>query len=112
MQATSSSRAGFCSPRTRRPTKDADTNAVHGDVTAEHLVHVIRDIAAIDVDDGAVFDLETINVREIRDQARLRGFRVRVAVSIGRRKGVAAWDVYELPVAPVPITPTLVGRCI
>jgi hypothetical protein len=36
----------------RRPTKDADANAVRADVTAERLAHVVRDIAAIDVDEG------------------------------------------------------------
>lgn len=87
----------------RRPTKDADTNAVHADVTAEHLAHVVRDIAAIDVDDGVVFDLDTINVREIRDQADYPGLRVRVAVSIGPWNGAATWDVSTGdPIVPPP----------
>lgn len=87
----------------RRPTKDADANAVHADVTAEHLVHVVRDIAAIDVDDGVVFDLETINLREIRDQADYPGLHVRVAVSIGPWNGAAAWDVSTGdPIVPPP----------
>ena len=46
----------------RRPTKDADANAVRAYVTAEHLAQVVRDIAAIDVDDGVVFDLDTVSV--------------------------------------------------
>ncbi|MCV7093229.1 nucleotidyl transferase AbiEii/AbiGii toxin family protein [Mycobacterium interjectum] len=87
----------------RRPTKDADANAVHADVTAEHLVRVVRDIAAIDVDDGVLFDLETINVREIRDQVDYPGLRVRVAVSIGPWQGAAAWDVSTGdPIVPPP----------
>jgi hypothetical protein len=81
----------------RRPTKDADSNAVHADVTAAHLAHVVRDIAAIDVDDGVVFDLDTISVQEIREQADYPGLRVRVAVSI------AAWDVSTGdPIVPPP----------
>ena len=67
----------------RRPTKDADSNAVQADVTAEHLTHVVRDIAATDVDDGLVFDLDTISVQEIREQADYPGLRTQVAVSIG-----------------------------
>ncbi|ACC42009.1 conserved hypothetical protein [Mycobacterium marinum M] len=87
----------------RRPTKDADANAVHADVTAEHLAHVVRDIAVIDVEDGVVFDLETINVRQIRDQADYPGLRVRVAVSIGPWKGAVAWDVSTGdPIVPPP----------
>ena len=67
----------------RRPTKDADANAVRAGVTTEHLAHVVRDVAAIDVDDGVVFDLDTINARQIRKQADYPGFRVQVGVSIG-----------------------------
>jgi len=87
----------------RRPTKDADANAVHADVTAEHLAHVIRDVAAIDVDDGVVFDLDTISVQEIRERADYPALRLRVAVSIGPWKGAAAWDVSTGdPVVPSP----------
>ncbi len=87
----------------RRPTKDADANAVHADVTAEHLAHVVRDIAAIDVDDGVVFDLDTISVQEIREHADYPGLRVRVAVSIGPWNGAAAWDVSTGdPIVPPP----------
>jgi hypothetical protein len=77
----------------RRPTKDADANAVSADVTAEHLADVVRNIAAIDVDDGMVFDLDTISVQEIREHTAYPALRVRVAVSIGPWKGAAAWDV-------------------
>lgn len=87
----------------RRPTKDADTNAVYADVTAEHLAQVVRDIAALGVDDGVVFDLDTISVQEIREQADYPGLRVRVAVSIGPWKGAAAWDVSTGdPIVPPP----------
>jgi hypothetical protein len=87
----------------RRPTKDADSNAIHADVTAEHLAQVVRDIAATDVDDGVVSDLDTISVQEIREQADYPGLRVRVAVSIGPWKGAAAWDVSTGdPIVPPP----------
>jgi hypothetical protein len=87
----------------RRPTKDADANAVSVDVTAEHLADVLRAIAAIDVDDGVVFDLDTISVQEIREQADYPDLRVRVAVSIGPCNGAAAWDVTTGdPIVPPP----------
>ena len=64
---------------------------------------VVRDIASIDVDDGVVFDLDTISVQEIREQADYPGLRVRVAVSIGPWKGAAAWDVSTGdPIVPPP----------
>lgn len=94
----------------RRPTKDTDANAVAADVTAEHLAQVVRDIAAINVDDGVVFDIDTISVHEIREQADYPGLRVRVAVSIGQWKGVAVWDVSTGdPIVPPPRQVTI-GR--
>ena len=87
----------------RRPTKDADANAVNANVTAEHLACVVRDIAAIDVDDGVTFDLDTISAQEIREQGDYPGMRVRVAVSIGPWRGTAAWDVSTGdPIVPPP----------
>jgi hypothetical protein len=90
----------------RRPTKDADSNAVHADVTAEHLAHVVRDIAATEADDGVVFDLDAIRMQEIREQADYPGLRVWVAVSIGPWKGAAGWDVSTGdPIIPPPRHP-------
>jgi hypothetical protein len=87
----------------RRPTKDADANAVNVDVTANHLAKVVRDIAAVPVDDGVVFDLDTISVQDIREQAEYPGLRVRVPASIGTWKGVAVWDVSAgEPIVPPP----------
>ncbi len=87
----------------RRPTKDADANAVRADVSAEHLTAVVRDIAAVEVDDGMVFDLDSISVQQIREQADYPAQRVRVGVSIGPWKGSAAWDVSTGdPIVPAP----------
>lgn len=77
----------------RRPTKDADANAIGSDVTAEHLADVVRNIAAIDAGDGVAFDTDTITVQEIREQADYPGLRVRVKARIGPWTGTAAWDV-------------------
>ena len=64
---------------------------------------MVRDIAAIDVDDGVVFDLDTISVHEIREQAGYPALRVRVAVSTGPWKGAAAWDASSWdPIVPPP----------
>jgi hypothetical protein len=87
----------------RRPTKDADANAVNVDVTVDHLAQVVRDIAAVPVDDGVVFDLDTISVQDIREQAEYPGLRVRVPASIGTWNGVAVWDVSAgEPIVPPP----------
>ncbi|OMB99879.1 hypothetical protein A5733_05005 [Mycobacterium sp. NS-7484] len=87
----------------RRPTKDTDSNAISTDVTPEHLDRVVRDIAAIEVADGVMFDVDTITVQEIRKQADYPALRMRVAVSIGPWKGNAAWDVSTGdPIVPPP----------
>ncbi len=87
----------------RRPTKDADANAVGAEVTAEHLIAVVHDIAAVETADGVVFDLDSISVQEIREHADYPGFRVRVGVSVGPWKGAAAWDVSTGdPIVPAP----------
>jgi hypothetical protein len=87
----------------RRPTKDVDVNAVSANVDAQHLAEVVRDIATINVDDGVAFDLDTIDVQEIREQAEYPGLRLRVAVSIGTWRGTASWDVSTGdPIVPPP----------
>lgn len=87
----------------RRPTRDADSNAVSADVTAEHIVEVVVDIAAVDAGDGVVFDTESISVQEIRDEAEYPGLRVRVKATIGPWAGTAAWDVSTGdPIIPAP----------
>lgn len=64
---------------------------------------MVRDIAAIDVEDGLVFDLDTVSLQEIREQADYPGLRVRAAVSIGPWKGAATWDVSTGdPIVPPP----------
>ena len=87
----------------RRPTKDADAEAVGASVTAEHLAHVIRDVAAIDVSDGVVFDPDSVNVQDIREQADYPGMRLRVDGAIGSWQGVMTWDVSTGdPIVPAP----------
>lgn len=87
----------------RRPTKDADANAISADVTAAHVAQVVRDLAAVEVDDGVVFDIDTIMVQEIREQAGYPGLRVRVKASVGAWNGTAAWDVSTGdPIVPSP----------
>lgn len=63
----------------------------------------VRDIAEVTVNDGMVFDLDTINIQEIREQADHPAMRVRVAVSIGPWTGTAVWDVSTGdPIVPAP----------
>ncbi|WP_255499717.1 nucleotidyl transferase AbiEii/AbiGii toxin family protein [Nocardiopsis sp. Huas11] len=67
----------------RRPTKDVDAEAIRATVTPEAITQVIRDVADVRVPDGLVFDLDTMRVQEIRDQADYPGLRMRVTTHIG-----------------------------
>lgn len=87
----------------RRPTKDTDANAISADVSTEQLIAVVHDVAAVETDDGVMFDLDSISVQEIREHADYPGFRVRVGVTIGPWNGTAAWDVSTRdPIVPAP----------
>ena len=92
----------------RRSTRDADSNAVSADVTAEHLVQVVRDIAAMEADDGVVFDVDTISAQQIREEADYPAFRLRITAKIGPWAGTAVWDISTGdPVVPPPRLVTL-----
>lgn len=87
----------------RRPTKDADSNAISIDVTAEQLADVINDVAQVVVDDGVIFDVTSTTVQDIREHADYPGLRARVKASIGTWRGVLAWDVTTGdPIVPAP----------
>lgn len=92
----------------RRPTKDADSNAIGAEVSPEHLANVVRDAAEVEVDDGVEFDLDTLTVHEIRDGAEYPGVRLRVKVAISSWRGTVAWDVSTGdPIVPAPREVTL-----
>ena len=98
----------------RRPTRDVDAEAVNTPLTIEHLTVVVRDVVALEVDDGVVFDLESLTIREIREQSEYPGLRVKVAVAIGSWKGSITWDVSTGdPIVPAPRMvelPRLIGE--
>lgn len=55
------------------------------------------------VDDGITFDLASMSVQEIREQAAYPGFRIRVGATIGHWQGTSAWDVSTGdPIVPAP----------
>lgn len=92
----------------RRPTKDADSNAVSADVTPDYLREVMRDVALVPTEDGVEFQLDRLSAVEIRDDAEYPGIRVKVPVRVGSWQGVVAWDVSTGdPVIPAPREVTL-----
>jgi hypothetical protein len=87
----------------RRPTKDLDSEAVSASVTPAHISRVVHDAAAVSADDGIAFDLESISIQEIRDDAEYPGLRMRAPVALASWKGKVAWDISTGdPIVPAP----------
>lgn len=66
----------------RRPTRDVDAEAVNTSLSVDHLAEVIRDVVTVELDDGVAFDIETLSIREIREQAEYPGLRAKIATAI------------------------------
>ena len=87
----------------RRPTKDVDAEAISSTVTAENIAQIVSDIAAVEAGDGVEFDLDSLDVQEIREEAEYPGLRVRVNISIGSFGGKVVWDISTGdPIVPKP----------
>ncbi|HKJ11060.1 MAG TPA: nucleotidyl transferase AbiEii/AbiGii toxin family protein [Ornithinimicrobium sp.] len=87
----------------RRPTKDVDSEALSACVTAAHIAQVVRDVAAVETDDGLEIDCDSLNVQTIRVAADYPGLRMRVHGTVGTARLVVAWDISTGdPVVPLP----------
>jgi hypothetical protein len=87
----------------RRPTKDVDAEAISSSVTADNIAQIVSDIAAVEADDGVEFDLGSLDIQEIREEAEYPGLRVRVNISIGTFSGKVLWDISTGdPIVPMP----------
>jgi hypothetical protein len=87
----------------RRPTKDVDSEARSASVTAAHIEQVVRDVAAVEADDGLVIDLGSLGIQVIREAAGYPGLRMRVHGTVGTARVVVAWDISTGdPLVPSP----------
>lgn len=85
-----------------RPTRDADFLGF-GPKDAEALATTIRAICAVSVDDGMLYDPDSITVEEIREDARYGGLRVRLLGKLGNARVTLQLDVgYGDAVTPGP----------
>ncbi len=93
-----------------RPTRDADLLG-YGPNDAGHLIATFGDIAAIDLDDGIVFDVDSIRVESIREDNFYGGMRVRLIGRIGSARCPLRIDVgfgdAVTPEAPTVAYPAL-----
>jgi hypothetical protein len=77
----------------RRATQDIDAQARGIDNDADEVAGLVREVCAIDADDGLTFHLEELTVEAIREGAAYEGLRVRVPVSLGQARLTLRLDV-------------------
>lgn len=75
-----------------RPTRDADLLSL-GPATAGDLVATFREITAIELDDGIVFDPESVRAAAIRQEDSYGGLRVRMNARINKVRCALQIDV-------------------
>ena len=87
----------------RRPTKDIDLKATGISNDVVDISARIHEIAAIDLDDGIIFDADSIRAETIREGDEYQGIRVRLEGGIGRYHSVVGLDVsFGDPIWPEP----------
>lgn len=89
----------------RRPTKDIDLQATGFTNDAEDVTSRVRAIAAIDLNDGVVFDPDSVIASAIRegDADEYPGVRVRIIGALGRARLAVGIDVnFGDPIWPEP----------
>ena len=86
-----------------RPTRDADFLGF-GPADTEVLAATIREICAVEVDDGMQYDPASVSIEEIREEARYGGLRVQLMGRLGNARCPVQLDVgYGDAVTPGPV---------
>lgn len=86
-----------------RATRDADLLGF-GASDLDSVAQAFRDIVAVSVDDGIVFDLASVTVEEIRKEAGYGGVRVMIAGDLARARCKTQIDVgFGDAVTPAPV---------
>lgn len=95
-----------------RPTRDADLLGF-GQDDAEHLIAVFRDVAAMSMEDGIVFDLASVRADAIREDNIYGGTRIDLVAHIGSARCSLQIDVgfgdAVTPEAQRAVFPTLLN---
>ncbi|SEN92201.1 nucleotidyl transferase AbiEii/AbiGii toxin family protein [Cryobacterium luteum] len=97
----------------RRPTRDIDMQALDVTLDDAYLRKVVEAVAAVEADDGVVFDAETARVTPIRDEDEYSGLRIRLTAHLHTAKLFVHIDVSTGdPIWPEPqlaLLPGLLG---
>jgi len=75
-----------------RPTRDADLLGF-GDSNLKSLEETFRDISSMMVDDGVVFDPDSVTVEEIRKEAGYSGARVVISANLAKARTKTQIDI-------------------
>jgi Nucleotidyl transferase AbiEii toxin, Type IV TA system len=87
----------------RRPTRDIDLQAQAFDNDPEAIRLAIVQIAAVDLDDGVVFDVESATTEVIRDEDAYHGVRVTMTARLATARAHFHVDVsVGDPITPAP----------
>jgi hypothetical protein len=87
----------------RRPTRDADLAARHIANDADEVTRTIQEIAAIPLDDGLLFDIDSARGEVIRDEDAYSGVRVHLDCRLATAKTHLKVDVnIGDPITPAP----------
>lgn len=97
----------------RRPTQDIDVQALQVSGDVETIRSIVRQVCAVDVDDGVTFQLDHLDVVTIREGAAYEGLRVRVPAALAQAQLILRLDInVGDPITPAPTTvayPQLLG---
>lgn len=87
----------------RRPTKDIDLQATRLTGDPEEVAERVQVIAALEVDDGLVFDPASVTATTIRDENEYAGVRVKLTAAFGTARLTVGMDVnFGDPIWPAP----------
>ena len=87
----------------RRPTRDIDMQARAIDGEPEQVLAIVREIAAIELEDGLVFDTDAATIETIRDEDEYSGVRVSLTATLSTSKLALHVDInIGDPIWPAP----------
>lgn len=86
-----------------RPTRDADFLGL-GEPDAAGLAETVRDLCHVTMDDGVIYDADSVRVVEIREQANYAGLRVTLCATLDKAVCAVQLDIgFGDAVTPAPV---------
>ena len=97
-----------------RATRDIDLLGRHTSNTPEELKQIFEEICSISCDDAVIFNIETLTVEAIQEEANYHGCRIKVVGYLDRSRSLLQFDIgFGDVIVPNPVEltyPTLLGE--